>query len=123
MSDMGLYGALYQQLRDYAERFDRALVDLKDPRRDSVDQARRNLSGLLRQITNKKTEDLAARLVGTVLMQEFGRATSGRLSYEALAGALDTRYPTATELSELEQIAVAIDRECSTTLARLRGKT
>ena len=41
---------------------------------------------------------------------------------ESLAQTLEQRVPDSNELNQLEQIAMTLDKECSSTLARIKGK-
>jgi hypothetical protein len=123
MSDTGLYGSVYEQLRTYAERLDRSLVDLRNPRADLALNARSEIAKLLREITNKNSMNPATRFVAIVLKQELPAMSGQGLSLcNSLANVLDQRAPNQAELTQLEQIAIALDKECSITLARVKGK-
>jgi hypothetical protein len=50
-------------------------------------------------------------------------AGQGLTLCESLASALEHHTPTPAELSHLEQIAIALDRECATSLARINGRS
>lgn len=123
MSDTGLFGSVYEQLRTYADRLDRALIALRDPHTDVAKRARLEIAGLLREITDRESINPATRFVAVVLKQELP-ATSGQgMSLcDSLATALVQRSPNTNELNQLEQIAIALDKECSSTLARVKGK-
>lgn len=123
MSDTGLYGSVYEQLRTYADRLDRALVALRNPQADVAQKARLEIVGLLREITDKNSTNPATRFVAIILKQELPAMSGQGLSLcDALAKALEQRTPNQTELNQLEQIAIALDKECSSTLARIKGK-
>lgn len=124
MSDTGLFGSIYQQLRHYADRLDRALVEIRSTDEQIKESARKELAGVLRKLCQKDSQDPSARLVTLVLIQHaspiYGKDTT---TCESLADILDKRMPNKVELSKLQEIAAAIDRECSDTMARLRGRT
>ncbi len=123
MSDTGLYGTVYEQLRTYAEKLDRSLVDLRNPRADVVKNARSEIAKLLREITNKNSLSPATRFVAIILKQELPAMSGQGLSLcNSLADAIEHRAPSQLELTQLEQIAIALDKECSITLARVKGK-
>jgi hypothetical protein len=123
MSDTGLYGTVYEQLRTYAEKLDRSLVDLRNPRPEVAKDARSEIAKLLREITNKHSMNPATRFVAIVLKQELPAISGQGLSLcNSLANAIDHRAPNQLELTQLEQIAIALDKECSITLARVKGK-
>lgn len=60
MSEIGLYGSIYEQLRSCADKLDRALIALRDPQADIAQKARQEIVGLLREITNKDSTDPTA---------------------------------------------------------------
>ncbi len=123
MSDVGLYGSIYEQLRSYADRLDRALIALRHPQADIAAEAREDILVILREITNRDSADPAARLVTAILKQGLPAvAGQGLALCEALARTLEQRPPNVAELSQLEQIALTLDKECSKTLARIKGK-
>ena len=118
MSDGALNGSIYQQLRSYADTLDRALVDLRNPRGTRVDEARRQIADLLRKATANQSEDHAAMMLRIVLrrrLRDLGPC-------DKLATVLEGRPPDSSELDQLEHIALELDKECSTALARIRGK-
>lgn len=123
MSDIGLYGSVYEYLRIYAERLDKSLIDLRNSDSNIAKHARMEIVRLLREITNTNSTNPATRLVSVILKQDLPSVTGkGLLLCDTLAQTLEQRMPDTSELNQLEQIAITLDRECSTTLARLRGK-
>lgn len=123
MTDTGLFGSIYEQLRTYADRLDRALVGLRSPRSAIAEESRRELAALLYEITDKNSTNPATRFVALVLKQELPSISGHGLGLcDSLARILEQRLPSATELNQLEQIAIALDRECSSTLARISGQ-
>jgi len=116
MSDTGLYGSIYEQLRDTADRIDRSLVNLRNP--TLADRARNELADLLVRITDTQSTDPEVRFLAVILKQE----PPGLRAVAALATALRQRAPTKLELAQLEQLALSIDKECASTLARIRGR-
>ena len=123
MSDTGLQSSIYEQLRSYADSLDHALIGLRDSRTDIAERARQNIAALLRELTNRETTDPAARLVTAILKQGLPSvAGQGLALCDTLAKVLVQRAPSVTELNQLEQIALTLDKECSTTLARIKGQ-
>ena len=123
MSDTGLYGSVYEQLRTYADRLDRALIAMRNPQNDVAPKARLEIAGLLREITDKNSTNPATRFVAVILKQELPAVSGQGLSLcDSLANVLEQRAPNQVELNHLEQIAIALDKECSSTLARIKGK-
>jgi hypothetical protein len=123
MSDIGLYGSVYEQLRTYAERLDRSLVDLRNQQAEVSQHARAEIAKLLREIADKNSLNPATRFVSIILRQELPALAGQGLSLcESLADAVVQRAPNQVELNQLEQIAMALDKECSITLARIKGK-
>jgi len=123
MSDIGLYGSIYEQLRFYADALDRALVALRNPQPEISQSARREIVNLLREVINKESTDPAARLVTAILKQGLPAiAGQGLTLCESLAATLQQRPPSQAELSQLEHVALTLDKECSSTLARIKGK-
>jgi len=122
MSDIGLYSSLYEQLRTYADRFDRGLIMLRSHSGEAAQRARRELAALLGEIADSESTSPAARFVAIVVNQELASASGQGLAVcVSLARALDIRCPTPSELGQLERIAAVVDQECSSTLARMRG--
>ena len=68
MSDTGLYGSIYEQLRETADHIDRALVNLRNPA--MAERARNDLADLLGKITDAQSTDPEVRLLAVVLKQE-----------------------------------------------------
>lgn len=123
MSDTGLYGSVYEQLRTHAERLDRSLVDLRSHEPGVSARARSEIAKLLREIADKNPLNPATRFVAIILRQELPALCGKGLSRcESLADAVAQRAPNQVELNQLEQIAMALDKECSITLARIKGK-
>ena len=118
MSDGALNGSIYQQLRSYADKLDRALVGLRDPQHSIADEARRQIADLLRKATVNQSEDHPAMMLRIVLR----RRLQGLGLCDRLATVLEGRPPDQSELDLLEHIALVLDKECSTALARIRGK-
>ncbi len=123
MSDIGLYGSIYEQLRSYADKLDHALIALRNPQAAIAQEARQEIVGLLREFTNKESPDPGARLVTAILKRGLPAvAGQGLALCESLARALEMRPPSPVELNQLEQVAMTLDKECSSTLARIKGK-
>lgn len=121
MSELGLYSGHYEQLRSYADRLDRALVGVRNHQADVALRARRELVAILREFANRDSQKPSSHLVATVLRQELGTSAGGPAPLAALAKILEQRSPNQAEVVQLEQIALALDKECSSTLARMRG--
>jgi len=123
MSDTGLFGSIYEQLRQCADRFDRALVRLNSHDGKAVDAARKELADLLRDIARAESGQPSARLVALVLRRELSQTYGEGLNVcEAVATSLDRDELSEEDLSKLEHIAATLDSECSETMARLRGR-
>lgn len=123
MSDTGLYGSVYEHLRTYADRLDRSLIGLRSPDGNVAKHARLEIVHLLREITDNNSTNPATRLVTVILKQDLPSvAGKGLPLCESLAQALEQRRPDPNELNQLEQIAITLDKECSSTLARIQGK-
>jgi hypothetical protein len=123
MSDIGLHGSIYEQLRQYADRLDRALIGLRNPNVDAALQSRKEIAWLLRDITNNRSTSAASQFIAIILSQELPSTLGQGLTIcESLASTLERRSPSAPELTQLEQIAMAIDKECASTLARIKGR-
>ena len=118
MSDVALNGSIYRQLRNYADSLDRALIDLRNPQRFVVDEARREIAGLLRKATTEQSQDHAALMIRIVLRRRLQRL----VICEKLATVLDVRPPNSSELNQLGHIALELDKECSIALARITDR-
>ena len=124
MSDIGLQGSIYEQLRSYADRLDHALIQLRSEEPKAAKSGREHAAQLLRELTDKDTLNPTARLVSLILKQELPSQTGRGLDLcDALAQTLEQRLPDSTEFRHLEQIAMTLDIECTTTLARIHGRT
>lgn len=123
MSDFGLYASIYEQLRVYADRLDCALVNLRSGDTDVVAKAREELVVLLRKIGSTDTLQPDSKLITMVLAQEL-RSSVDELTvlFVSLADALEKNKPSEDELTNLERIASAIDKECASTGRRMRGR-
>jgi len=116
MSDIGLYGSMYEQLRETADYIDRALVNLRNP--TVADCTRNELADFLGRITDTQSTDPDVRRLSVVLKQE----PPGLAALATLAKTLRQRLPNTTEHQQLEQLALSIDKECASTLARAKGR-
>lgn len=124
MSDAGLYGGIYEQLRRYADRLDRDLVLLRSADPGATSSARKDLAELLHSLTAKQPERPSERLVALILDNELRRQYGQGLgTCESLASVLNGGTPSADDIAKLESIAAAVDRECTNAMARLRGQT
>lgn len=122
MSDTGLYSSLYEQLRIFADKFDYSIISLNSDSEESRTKARRELAKLLTEIADKGSTNPATRFIATILNQELAAITGYGINIcSTLAQSLQSGYPTPTDMSKLEQIATVIDKECSNSLARMRG--
>ena len=123
MSDVGLYGSIYEQLRSYADKLDHALIALRNPQPKIAKKAREEIVGLLQEITNKDSTDPTSRLVSAILKQGLPVVAGEGFSIcVSLTNALEQRPPSSLELNQLELIAFALDKECTSTLDRIKGK-
>lgn len=118
MSDEALNGSIYQQLRSYADTLDRALIALRSPQSAIADAARQEIADLLRKATANQTVDHVALMLRIVLR----RRLQSLILCDELATVLEARLPNPLELDQLKHIALELDKECSTALARLRGR-
>lgn len=116
MSDTGLHGSMYEQLRETADYIDRALVNLRNP--TVADRARDELAEFLAKITDTQSTDPDVRRLSVVLKQE----PPGLSVLASLAKTLRQRLPNTAEHLQLEQLALSIDKECASTLARIKGR-
>lgn len=124
MSDAGLYGGIYDQLRRYADRLDRDLILLRGTDPGTATLARKDIAELLRTLAAHEPARLPDRLAAVVLRNELGRVYGEAAgTFEQLALSLDAGGPSAGDIAKLEAIAAAIDRGCSDAMARLRGKS
>ncbi len=121
MSDVGLYGSMYGQLRNYADRIDKMIVGLKNPDTRISAAASKNLAGLLREILDVNTLNPKALLVQKVLERELSEF-NGAGSAGAIVTALERCQIGEYEMAAIERIAMILDDECADTLARMRGR-
>jgi len=121
MSDVGLYGSMYGQLRNYADRIDRLIVELKNPDAGVAAAAGKNLAAVLRDILDVNTLNPKALLVQKVLERELSEFNGVR-SVEAIASALEQSQVGEYEMAAIEKMAMILDEECADTLARMRGR-
>lgn len=122
MSDIGLYAGIYEQLRFYANKMDYALVNLRSEDENHARGARDELAAFLKELARKDVESPGIRLIETVLRQQLPPSFGDKKKVlQELGEILEKRMPKKAELEKLEEIAFAIDRECSRTSQRLRG--
>jgi hypothetical protein len=123
MSDIGLYGSIYDQLRAYADRLDHALIALRSPEAHIIGKARIEIVDIFREISDEDSTNPATRLVTAILKHGLPSVSGeGIMLCKSLSEALQQRQPNSTELSQLEKVALILDKECSNTLARIKGK-
>jgi hypothetical protein len=108
MSDIGLHGSLYGEIREFAELVDAVIADIALGTRESA--SRRKLAERLADIT--ATSGLVMRYLGPA---------SARQNWANLADALQ-RDPAPPWIAErLETLARLLDTRRSAALARLHG--
>ena len=123
MTDTGLYGSVYEHLRTYADRLDRSLIGLRNPDSNIVKHARMEIARLLREVIDGNSTNPATRFVSIILKQDLPPVTGKGLPLcESLANTLERRLPDSDELYQLEKIAIILDKECASTLARMKGR-
>lgn len=123
MSDMGLNASLYQQLRSYADRLDRAIALLRGNDIPSARQASVEIAALLREMSQNSQQNPHARIVWMILKRELPRTMAEGVGViPGLLAALETGKPGQADIGKLEQIALVIDRECADAGARMRGR-
>jgi len=120
MSDMGLHGSIYSQLRTYSDKIDRLVVSVRSPDSSNRQSAQKELATLLKQLSAPEHETNAIRLVRYVLQDEFGIGNYEKTLID-VAESLENGKLNENDLERLERIASALDRECSQTLDRMRG--
>jgi len=124
MSDMGLNASLYQQLRSYADRLDRAIALLRGTDISSARQASAEIATMLRQMSQNSQQNPHARIVWMILKRELPRTIAEGVGViPGLLAVLETGKPGQADIGKLEQIALAIDRECADAGARMRGRS
>lgn len=123
MSDIGLHESVYEQLRFYADHLDKSLIALRSPRPEVAEKARGEIVSLLKEITNKDSMNPTSRLVTAILKHSLPEIAGQGLSLcVSLKKTLEQRPPNLLEMNQLEMIALTLDKECSSTLARITGK-
>jgi hypothetical protein len=128
MSDVGLFGGKYEQLRSYANKLDLALIALRSPQNDQALKARQEIVSFLREIADHETTNPTSRLIAVLLKQDLPQmvgqtAISGQslAICEGLAKKLEKSPPSEIDLNQLECIAMLLDKECSRASTRIRG--
>jgi len=123
MSDVGICGSIYDQLRAYADRLDNALIDLRSPEDHITRKARQEISDIFREISDEDSTTPATILVTAILKHGLPSVSGEGITLcKSLSEILQRRQPNSTELSQLEKVALILDKECSNTLARIKGK-
>jgi phage-related minor tail protein len=123
MSDTGLFGSVYEQLREYSDKLDALLVEIQSTREPQRTDARQRLAALLRTVADVNNKSPSAQVIRLVLRRKLS-SILGRPDNlcNALAMALERRDPSKQELDQLEKIATVVDTERQTTMARMRGR-
>ncbi len=121
MSDVGLYGSMYGQLRNYADQIDKMIVALKHPDAGVASAAGKKLAGLLHEILDVNTLNPKALLVQKVLERELPEF-NGIGSITAVLTTLEQHRIGEYEMAAIEKIAMILDNKCADTLARMRGR-
>lgn len=123
MSDLGLFGSVYEQLHEYSDQFNKFLFTIR--RHDGIQrtEARLRLAQLLRSVTDKQNNSPSAHIVRMVLQRELPRTLGQPVSIcDTLADALEHRDPLPQELESLGKISIAVNTECYSTMERMQGK-
>ncbi len=121
MSDLGLFGSVYDQLRSYSDRIDRLLITIASPGARERSGAEAELAELLRRFAQPETETSshALRLVTHVLRQEFSSSDYPN-GFTTLAEELEKGVLDDNGTLVLERIAATLDRKCSEMRSRMR---
>ncbi len=123
MSDIGLFGSVYEQIREYSDQLDTLLLDVHGAEEPQSAYARQRLAILLRTVADARNKSPSVQVVRMVLRRELTN-TLGRPDNlcNSLAAVLEQRQPSKQELDQLDKIAIALDTERQTTMARMRGR-
>ena len=123
MSDIGLFGSVYEQLREYSDLLDSLLIEIQSTAEPKRIEARQRLAALLRTVADVNNKSPSAQVVRVVLRREL-TSTLGRpdILCTALASALEKHAPSKQEVDQLEKIATAVESERQITIARMRGR-
>src|SRR5689334_1505455 len=97
MSNIGFFGSMYEELRTYADKLDRALVGLRSL--ETATKASEEVAMILHEIVSKETRNPTVRFVSFALKKDLqSRSGQGLSRYELLAKQLGKRTPTQTEI-------------------------
>lgn len=123
MSDIGLFGSIYEQLREYSDQLDILLLQVQNAEDSQKIRARKKLASLLRTLSDSDNKSPSVQIVRMVLKRELSKTFGNpEVLCKKLADALELRQPSIQELDQLDKMAIAVDSERKLTMDRMRGR-
>jgi len=117
MSDTTLYSSLYQQISEYAELVDEALIALISQKNDT--RLFQQLGKMLGQLANPPEGQLGSRMVSELILDSD---IVGQSELEMAAEALGTGDIDDVTREIIERLARSLEQERSKAMARIRGE-
>jgi hypothetical protein len=117
MSETTLYSGLYQQISEYAELIDEALVSFVSKREDL--NLYRRLGDVLAQLADPHHGRLANRMVSQLILDND---LIGQGELETASEMLRTGNVDDQTRDVIERLARSLERERTNAMARMRGE-
>lgn len=117
MTNSGLYSGIYQQVREYAELVDNLLVRLKTNEGDNKSM-RFELADILSELSTEGTGTLSTQMTA---MFAIGDDTTSRTRWLQLANKLKSENIDTKVISELENLALLLEKVQANAVAKMRG--
>jgi hypothetical protein len=117
MSETTLYSSLYQQISEYAELVDEALIALIGQENDT--RLFQQLGKLLEQLANPPQGQLASRMVSELILDSD---MVGQSELEMAAQALRAGDIDDVTREIIERLARSLEQERTKVMARIRGE-
>jgi uncharacterized protein with von Willebrand factor type A (vWA) domain len=117
MSDTTLYSGLYQQISEYAERIDEALITFVTQQPNP--SLYRELGNILAQFADPHQGRLANRLIAQMILEDDA---VGQNELEIASETLQTGVVDEITRDVIERLAHSLEQERTKAMARMRGE-
>lgn len=117
MSEVGLQAGLYEELHEYAELIDGALVELKGSADAGPKHCAEELGAMLVKLKTDEWQVSPARLI-VVLLSDFNRLR--RLEWAKVGEGLLSGHPSSDVITRLERLAAVLELEQVNVMSRLK---
>ena len=123
MSDFALNVNSYDLIKKYSILIDEFLLDFKSKQKSIYEEKLKTIVEFLIKLSDEKNTEISIKLISSILNRNLDWNTDNYKAFKDLSEKLNRNNQISSiEINKLEDIAVILDRECTSALSRIRGK-